>query len=100
MNCAVLRRPTKATLRTRKPKIWLVALIGLVGGGVLAFAAGLLRDVVDRVFRTSSQTESILGVGCIAAVQRIRNSSNAATSIKAGAAGTKVGALSRPSSDA
>ena len=93
---------TKASvpLKNSKPKIWLVALIGLVGGGVLAFAAGLLRDVTDRVFRTSSQTESILGVGCIAAVQRIRNSSKAATSVKAGAAGTKVGPLSRPASDA
>jgi succinoglycan biosynthesis transport protein ExoP len=82
-----------APLKNSKPKIWLVALIGLVGGGLLAFAAGLLRDVLDRVFRTSGQTESILGVNCIAVVQRIGKSSDAATSIKAAAGG---GPLSRP----
>ena len=72
-------------LKSSKPKIWLVVLIGAVGGGLLAFAAGVLRDVLDRAFRTTGQIERVLGVSCIAAVQRIGKSA-AASSIKAGAA--------------
>jgi succinoglycan biosynthesis transport protein ExoP len=71
-------------LNRAKPKLWLVALIGLTGGGLLAFAAGLFRDSLDRAFRTGSQIESLLGVSCIAAVQRI-GGFDAAASIKAAA---------------
>jgi len=58
-------------LNRSKPKLWLVALIGVFGGGILAFAAGLLRDSLDRAFRTGRQIESLLGVSCIATVQRV-----------------------------
>ncbi len=77
---------TKASvpLNRSKPKMWLVGLIGVVGGGLLAFAAGLVRDTLDRAFRTGGQIERLLGVNCIAAVQRVGRSA-AAASIKAGA---------------
>jgi succinoglycan biosynthesis transport protein ExoP len=64
-------------LNRSKPKLWLVALIGVVGGGLLAFAAGLFRDSVDRAFRTGRQIETLLGVSCIAAVQRVGGVSDA-----------------------
>jgi polysaccharide biosynthesis transport protein len=71
-------------LNRTKPKLWLVALIGLAGGGLLAFVAGLFRDILDRAFRTGSQIESRLGVSCIAAVQHVGGPA-AAASIEAGA---------------
>jgi succinoglycan biosynthesis transport protein ExoP len=70
-------------LNRTKPKLWLVALIGLAGGGLLAFVAGLFRDILDRAFRTGSQIESRLGVSCIAAVQHVGGP--VAASIEAGA---------------
>jgi polysaccharide biosynthesis transport protein len=66
-------------LNRSKPKLWLVALIGVVGGGLLAFAAGLFRDSVDRAFRTGRQIETLLGVNCIAAVQRVGGVADAAS---------------------
>jgi succinoglycan biosynthesis transport protein ExoP len=84
-----------APLKNSKPKMWLVALIGLLGGGLLAFAVGFLRDVLDRVFRTRRQAESILGVNCIAVVQRIGSSSKAAASIENAASKGSAGPLSR-----
>jgi polysaccharide biosynthesis transport protein len=70
-------------LNRAKPKLWLVMLIGVAGGGLLAFAAGLFRDSLDRAFRTGTQIESLLGVNCIAAVQRIGKSA-AVEAIRAG----------------
>jgi succinoglycan biosynthesis transport protein ExoP len=83
-------------LNSSKPKKWLIMLIGLFGGGLLAFAAGLFRDVLDRAFRTGSQIESRLGVSCIAAVQRVGRSA-AAASIKAGTARPRLPDLSATS---
>jgi succinoglycan biosynthesis transport protein ExoP len=84
MTDARLITQASVPLNSSKPKMWLIALIGLAGGGLLAFVAGLFSDILDRAFRTGSQIESRLGVGCIAAVQRVGRSA-AAASIKAGA---------------
>jgi succinoglycan biosynthesis transport protein ExoP len=50
------------------PKFSLVFLLAVLGGGVIALLAGLLRDAADRVFRTAAQVESVLKVNCIALV--------------------------------
>ena len=42
-----------------KPKTGLIMALGLLGGLGLGTALGLLRDVMDRVFRTGSQVETI-----------------------------------------
>jgi polysaccharide biosynthesis transport protein len=78
-------------LNRSKPKMWIVALIGLAGGSLLAFVAGLFRDILDRAFRTGSQIESLLGVSCIAAVQYVGGS--AAVGRSAAAAPVEAGAL-------
>ena len=50
------------------PKTLLVLLAALVGGTILATLAGVLRDMMDRVFRTTSQVEQLLRVSCLASI--------------------------------
>lgn len=56
------------------PKTMLVVLATIGAGIGLAFAIAFLRDILDRVFRTDTQVESILGVNCLALVPRIGGS--------------------------
>lgn len=51
-----------------KPKSTLIAALGLAAGLGLGLGLGLLRDVMDRVFRTSAQLESALRVPCLSLV--------------------------------
>ena len=51
-----------------KPKTGLILALGLLGGLGLGTALGLLRDVMDRVFRTGSQVETILQTPCLSLV--------------------------------
>ncbi len=51
-----------------KPKTRLVLALGIVGGLALGIGLALLRDLMDRVFRTSSQVESVLELPCLSMV--------------------------------
>ena len=51
-----------------KPKTGLVLALSLLGGLGLGAALGFLRDVMDRVFRTGSQVETILQTPCLSLV--------------------------------
>jgi succinoglycan biosynthesis transport protein ExoP len=53
------------------PKTWIVAAICMFGGGLLGFGLAALRDLSDRVFRTSGQVESRLGIPCISIVPKV-----------------------------
>ena len=55
-------------LQKSHPKTLLVLAIASLGGMVLGFGIGMLRDLSDRVFRTSEQVESLLQTDCIALV--------------------------------
>lgn len=55
-----------------KPKTQLVLGVGVIAGLVLGIAFGLLRDVMDGVFRTSSQVESCLELPCLSLVPVLR----------------------------
>jgi polysaccharide biosynthesis transport protein len=55
-----------------KPKTNLVLALGLVGGLAIGIALGFLRDVMDRVFRTSAQIEGALELPCLALVPLLR----------------------------
>jgi polysaccharide biosynthesis transport protein len=55
-----------------KPKSGLILAMGLLGGIGLGAALGFLRDVVDRVFRTSAQIESTLHLPCLSLVPLLR----------------------------
>ena len=48
------------------PKTLLVGAIAAFGGLMLGFGVALMRDLSDRVIRTSGQAESLLGTDCLA----------------------------------
>lgn len=55
-----------------KPKGPLIMVLGLVGGFGLGLGLGLFREMMDRVFRTSAQIESTLGLPCLSLVPALR----------------------------
>jgi succinoglycan biosynthesis transport protein ExoP len=56
-----------------KPKTALVLGFSIVGGIGLGVALGLLRDMMDRVFRTPSQIEDVLQIPCVALLPVVKN---------------------------
>jgi succinoglycan biosynthesis transport protein ExoP len=68
---------TEATppLRKSHPRSLLIVAVATVFGGILGFGAGLLRELTDRVFRTSGQIEATLHRDCIAVVPAVKTSS-------------------------
>jgi polysaccharide biosynthesis transport protein len=60
-------------LRKSKPKTILVFALSLVGGIGLGIGLGLLRDVMDRVFRTAKQLEDELQIPCVAMVPLVKD---------------------------
>src|SRR3984893_17778421 len=56
-----------------KPTAGLILAIGLFGGIALGAAVGFLREIMDRVFRTSQQVEAKLQVPCLSLVPLLRN---------------------------
>jgi succinoglycan biosynthesis transport protein ExoP len=53
------------------PKSLLVMALSSVGGLAFGFGLGLLRELLDRVFRTSKQVEEKLRLGCVAIVPEV-----------------------------
>jgi succinoglycan biosynthesis transport protein ExoP len=51
-----------------KPKSGLVLALGMLGGIALGVGLGFLREVMDRVFRTSAQVEATLQLPCLSLV--------------------------------
>ncbi|HUI22622.1 MAG TPA: polysaccharide biosynthesis tyrosine autokinase [Methylocella sp.] len=54
------------------PKTSLVLLLSFAFGGVLSFGVGALREVFDRVFRSSEQVEEELQVNCLTMLPLIK----------------------------
>src|SRR5689334_4606789 len=57
-----------------KPKSGLVLALGMFGGIALGAAFGFLREIMDRVFRTSAQIEATLQLPCLSLVPLLRPS--------------------------
>jgi polysaccharide biosynthesis transport protein len=55
-----------------KPKPLLVLGVSFMGGLALGVGVGLLRDLMDRVFRTNTQVESLLQIPCISVVPFVK----------------------------
>jgi len=51
-----------------KPKTGLILAMAMLGGIALGAGFGFLRDIMDRVFRTSAQLEAALQLPCISLV--------------------------------
>jgi polysaccharide biosynthesis transport protein len=62
-----------APLSKSYPKTSLVMLLALVGGSMLSFGVGALREAFDRVFRSSDQVEEELQVSCLAMLPLIKS---------------------------
>lgn len=56
-----------------KPKPTLILVLGLLGGLALGTGLALLRDMLDRVFRTSAQVEAMLHMPCISLVPLLKD---------------------------
>ena len=59
-------------LQKSKPKSILVLALSLFGGIGLGIGLGMLRDVMDNVFRTAKQLEAELQVPCVALVPLVK----------------------------
>jgi exopolysaccharide transport family protein len=57
-----------------KPKTTLILALGLFGGIALGTGLGLLRDIMDRVFRTTAQVEAMLHMPCLSLVPLLKAS--------------------------
>lgn len=60
-------------LQKSRPKTILVLALSLIGGIGIGSGLALLRDMMDRVFRTAKQLESELQVPCIALVPKVKD---------------------------
>jgi polysaccharide biosynthesis transport protein len=60
--------PASPPQNKSKPKTKLVLGLGLIAGLALGLGLALLRDVLDMVFRTSSQIEATLELPCLSLV--------------------------------
>jgi capsular exopolysaccharide synthesis family protein len=56
-----------------KPKTGLILLLGIFGGIGLGAALGFLREIMDRVFRTSAQIEATLQLPCLSLVPLLKD---------------------------
>jgi polysaccharide biosynthesis transport protein len=64
--------PASPPEKKSKPKSEKILTFGLLGGIALGMAFGLLREIMDRVFRTSAQLEAALHVPCLSVVPLLK----------------------------
>jgi succinoglycan biosynthesis transport protein ExoP len=70
-----------APLSKSYPKTSLVLLIAVVGGAMLSFGIGALREMFDRVFRSSEQVEEELQVHCLALLPLIKTAAGSSPGV-------------------
>jgi succinoglycan biosynthesis transport protein ExoP len=85
-------------LHKSDPKTALVMALAGLGGIVIGFGIGMLRDLSDRVFRTSEQVERILQADCIAVIPLLTDeaSSDGPSDLGNQADSNKLTNLTRP----
>jgi len=78
-------------LQKTYPKGSVVLMLGIMGGLVAGVGLAVLRELSDRVFRTSKQVEALLNVECMAIVPRAQVDTMAAPRVtKAVPAGSRI----------
>jgi exopolysaccharide transport family protein len=65
--------PAAPPVNKSKPKTGMIVALGIFGGIALGAALGFLRDIMDRVFRTSAQVESTLNLSCLSMVPLLKD---------------------------
>lgn len=60
--------PATVANQKKSPKSIMILAYSVLGGMILGGSLGLLREVMDRVFRTRKQVEEILHAPCVAVV--------------------------------
>ena len=63
-------------LAKSSPKSLLILTVATMGGLALGLALAVLREISDRMFRTSSQVEAELKTECLALVPKIKSGGN------------------------
>ncbi len=74
---AQLISPALRPLHKSNPKSFLTLAVSACAGIILGFFVGTLRDLWDRVFRTTEQAEKILRTPCIALVPLLKSTPRA-----------------------
>lgn len=64
----VITQASELSAPKTSPKTALVLLAGIVGGGILAGLIAIFLEMLDRVFRTVHQVETLLQTNCLASV--------------------------------
>lgn len=64
----VITQASELSAPKTSPKTALVLLGGIVGGGILAGLIAIFLEMLDRVFRTVHQVETLLQTNCLASV--------------------------------
>ena len=77
--------PALAPSAPSSPKSFRILAMATLGGLLFGLGLGMLREIADRVFRTSSQVESRLRTECVAMVPLIEPSAQHAPKSKAAA---------------
>jgi succinoglycan biosynthesis transport protein ExoP len=61
----------RAPLKPSWPRPVLIMALASLGGLIFGSAAGMLRDISDRVFRTTKQVDDYLQTNCIAVIPQV-----------------------------
>ncbi|ACB94777.1 AAA family ATPase [Beijerinckia indica] len=69
---ARLISPATPPLKKSAPHGSIVGLVSLFSGSILAIGAAYLREMSDRVLRTSTQVEDVLHVNCLAVLPALQ----------------------------
>ena len=70
-----------------KPKTILILALALFGGIGLGGGLGLVREMMDRVFRTPGQVEAALGLPCLAVVPMLQAATRTSKAAEPGPSG-------------
>ena len=95
---AQLISPALRPLHKSSPKTFLTLAITACAGVILGFVIGMLRDLWDRVFRTTEQAEKILRAPCITLVPLLKSTARAPPS-REGSSPSPNGTVPNPPTD-
>ena len=74
-----------------KPKTMLILALAFFGGVGLGGGLGLVREMMDRVFRTPAQVEAALGLPCLSVVPLLQGATERAKPLSHGQSRTDFG---------